>query len=72
MSVLASVLVDVSTGEGGSVKTEVTDFSSLGLAQDYSALLAAEWAEEGWTKRHEVWVKGKEWRQKLLVVGGVR
>lgn len=57
--------------EFGERYTETAVFDSLEEAQAASAILSAEWKDNGWRKQHECWVQGSKWRQKTIVFNGV-
>jgi len=63
--------VIVDEGRGERLNTSASfPFWTLEEAQEKSGQLGTQWANEGWVKQHEVWVKGDEWRQKIVFIGG--
>ena len=50
--------------------SKLFNYSTLEEAQTAAHQLSIDWAADGYTKQHEVWVKGEQWRQKIIAISG--
>jgi hypothetical protein len=64
-------LLIVDGEEFGERYTYMDLFESIEEAQEASAQLGTEWAQNGWRKQGDCWVHGSKWRQKIIVLDEV-
>lgn len=50
-------------------ETRTLDFGNVEDALLTWDALTRTWSESGWCKKYEVWQRGEEWQQRVLVVG---
>lgn len=67
----ATVVVDMGAQGHGETYSVEHRMDSLTEAQTLSAALGTDWALEGFRQAGGVWKRGQEWRQKVIVCGGV-
>lgn len=66
---MATVVIDKWEGWGTEVVTTTREYGSVEDALLTWDALTRQWSESGWTKNHEVWERGEEWQQRVLIVG---